>query len=401
MRLINPQIRVACVVLFVALAPTLVVAGALGIAPFVEIGTSHDSNLFRLDDDTDTRSRTGGVARSDTITRGSIGAAVAWPISRQRVVVGGQVSEVRYNRFSQLDHSEHQARAALEFEVGPAVTGTVSYRRERRLDDFGNRDTTRSDFIQESHPQIETFIDVAPSWRVHTRAGQLRLDHSLESQDAFDREENSLLLEVQRLGLPGSVFGTGVEYTDGKYPGRNADELLSREFTQATAFASSNWRYSGLSTFTGRLGYTERDNSGGGNRDFSGITGNLGYVRTISGKTQASVEIFRQIFSVDEVDANFARDTGVLAQLLWKYSEKLGLTARLRHFNREFQGLPGFSDTREDEIDELTAELLYQPSPLLALVFDVAGENRDSSEPDESYDALRVGLALRLTLDTD
>ena len=156
-----------------------------------------------------------------------------------------------------------------------------------------------------------------------------------------------------------------------------------------------------MSTFRGRLGYTRRDNSGAGDRDFNGVTGELAYVREISGKTTAVLQVFRQIYSVDNVDANFLREVGGQVQLRWAYSPNLGANVIYRHAEQDYESLPGFSDSRKDIRDELTAELVFQPFQVMSFIFNLTAESRDSNQPSESFESLRGGLALRLSLDTD
>lgn len=379
-----------------------VLAGALDVTPYAGYGIAADSNVFRLTDKDQARRVTGGTQRSDVIQHQKLGVLAEWPMSRQRLKVAGQVTHFDYNRFDRLDHSENDIGAALEFEAGPVIHGTVSYQRSRELDDFSNRDSIRPDFIRRQQPEIEGYLDVTPDWRVHTSAGYLRLDHSLDSQRRFDRRESQGLLALQYQGVANSLFGLGAEYIDGDYPGRDSNDLLSPSFRQTTVFTDLDWDYSDVSTIRAQLGYTRRDNAGGGNRDFDGPTGRLQYIRTLTGKTTLSAAISRQIYSVDNVDANSLRQTEARLNLRWTYSPKLSLVAGLGRRKQDYQALPGAGgNTRRDRLDELSAELIYQPYRFLALLFNATGEHRESNRADESYDALVGGVALRIALDGD
>lgn len=382
--------------------PVWAYAGAFGVVPYVEIGAQRDNNLFRVEDGGNNQAVNQSGPQSDTITRTAVGAAAEWPIARQKLLVGGEYRQLRYSEFDQLDTSENEVRAELEFSVGPAVTGALRYRRERRQDDFDNLDGTQTNFVTETNPNIEVLVSITPSWRVLTKAGHLRLDQTLPSQQAFNFREDGVSVEVQHLGVPGSILGVGVEYQEGEFPDRAAGGTLSQDFTQTTGFVTADWRYSGLSTFRGRLGYTQRDNSGGGgDRDFEGITGQFAYLRELTGKTNLQLEIFRQIFSVDDIDANFVEETGTQALLRWTYSTNLGAQVRYRYANQDYQTLAGATDNRVDKLSELAAELIFQPFRVLSFIFDLTFQDRDSNDPGESFDAIRGGMALRLSLDTD
>ncbi|GAB3679155.1 hypothetical protein [Salinisphaera aquimarina] len=383
------RISLCCALLPAIACTTPAFAGALRLSPFVEYGTEYNSNQF---------SEPESNRRSDSVQRATIGTLASWPVSRQRLVVSAQATRYRYSRFDMLDHSEYSGRGAWEFQLGPLVFGSLSYRQARYLQEFDNRDDRQPDFIREQEPQVDAYVAVSPDWRVHTTAGYLRLDHGLDSQRRFDRRETSATLAAEYTGKPGSVIGAGAEVIDGEYPGRESDDLFSRTFVQKTPFLRLDWKYSGVSRVQGRIGYTERDNSGGSDRDFTGTTGRIAYVRTLSAKTRVTVEFSREIFSVDDVDANFVRDTGGQISLAWNYSPKLELAASAAHREQDYQTLTRAA-SRLDKVNRFQGELTYRPTRNLAVVFNGGIVDRNSAIPGESYDQWVGGIALRVTLD--
>ena len=368
-----------------------VYAGKLDWAPYLEYGVEHDSNIFSL----------AGDERADTSQRATLGILANWPVSRQTFVLAAQASAYRYTRFSRLDHSEHDARGAWKFMVGPAVYGTVSYQDQRYLEDFSDRASTEADYIRERKPQIEGYLGIMPDWRLRGQYARLDLTHSLGTSRRFDRRDNDGTLELQYMGAPGSEFGAGAEIVGGEFPGRPAGDPLARRFLQTTAFTAINWKYSGKSRFLTRLGYTWRQNSGisgnSANRDFAGFTGRLGYERTISGKTRLYTEVFREIYSDDNVDANYVRVTGAKLETTYTYSPKLDLMANASYRQRDYQALSG-GGSRRDDVSEFGAKMVYQPYRVLAVILNTGVVNRDSNRAGRSYNAVVGGLALRLTL---
>lgn len=379
-----------------------VYAGALGLAPYVEAGLGYESNVFRVEDQAEAQAILGTSQRNDTKRYGALGLAAELPYSRQRLTLAGEVSEVRYDRFEQLDHSENQLRGALEFEIGNFFNGTASYQRTRILGDFGNLDVAEPNFVTESEPRLEIFFEATPNWRLRNVLSRRQRDNSLSSQRSFNIEENLASLEVQRLGRPGSLLGIGAEVIDGSFPQREPGGLFANDFIQTTGFASAKWRYSGVSDFNGRLGYTNRDNSGGGSRDFSGVTGRFGYNYAASGKSRLYFALSRQIYSVENVDANFIRETAATGRWTWNYSPKLEANLELRHAQQDFESPAGTTtQDRSDTLDVATAGLTYSPFRVMALILNLGGERRDSNETGQSYEAFIAGLALRLTFDND
>ena len=360
-------------------------AGPLDVRPYVEYGAAHNDNLLAVPD---------SQARSDTVHETALGTLVEWPVANQRVIASGRVSRLRYQRFDELDHDEYEARARWEFRFGRVVYGSAGYRRQRYLDDFDNRQQAVTDFIDVSEPSLETYVQVHPDWRIRTLVSHLKLDHSLASQTRFNREETLASAELQYQGVESSLFGIGGEVIDGRFPGRSGDDPLAESFTQNSLFATFDWKYSGISRLRGRLGYTGRDSTGGSDRDFDGVTGRLAYIRTLSAKTTLTGEAFRAIYSVDDVDANFVRDTGVLLSLNWEYSPKLAIIASAGRREQNYQALAADA-SRRDTIDELTAELVYQPTREFSVAFTTAAAQRDSNLALANYDALSAGVTFR------
>lgn len=367
----------------------LVHAGELRLSPYVQYGATHNANLF---------SEPAQTARADNIERAAVGAFASWPISRQRATLAIEASRYRYQRFDALDHDEYDGRGAWTFEVGPLVYGVLSYDQRRYLQAFDNRDTREPDFIVEKQPEVDAYIAVTPDWQIHTRAGLLELDHSLDSERGFDREETSALAEVLYTGKPGSTVGAGAEIVDGRYPGREADGPLARDFVQRTPFLRLDWKYSGMSRFEARTGYTQRENGGGSDRDFTGATGRLAYIHTISPMTNITFEVSRQIFSVDDVDANYVQDTGGQIALDWDYGPNVTLSVIAARRKQDYQTLAQ-SASRIDTINRLESELTWRATPRVSLIFNASIIDRQSDFVGESYTQKLGGLAVRFTLD--
>jgi len=214
-------------------------AGPADFTPYAEYGVSADNNLFRLDDGGDSDNAGDGDrrrAKSDTVRHASVGVLVDWPVSRQTVHVAASASDYDYQRFDQLDHSENEIDTALDYNLGQAVSGTARYENVRRLEDFSNRDSTDPDFMRRQRIEIDNRVEITPNWRLRTRVGHLRLDHSLNTERRFDRREDDVLVAVEYVGSADSVAGVGVEHVDGKFPGREADDMFARSFDQNEAF---------------------------------------------------------------------------------------------------------------------------------------------------------------------
>ncbi|MAA74030.1 MAG: hypothetical protein CMN28_04935 [Salinisphaeraceae bacterium] len=380
-------------------------AGPLNFAPYVQLGFTHDTNLFRVNEDADGETR---AEESSNITRGALGADATWSYSRQEFEFEGFVRENRYSKFEYLDHTDYRGYGAWLYEFGSLISGTLDFLKVKELNNFEDLDVQQKDFRETTNPRLETFLSISPGLRLRSEVGYLDFEHSLPAQEVFNREESLYALEVQFLGKPGSQLGIGAEYIDGEYPDRLPGAIVPPEYDQIFGYVSADWAFSGKSRLSGRLGYSSRDAEGyavaanNDERDFDGVTGRLRYDRNVSGKTRLAASVYRLIYAVDDVDAVYVESTGLRGEAAWDYSPKLAFVAILGLSTDEYEAPTGaMAENREDDRFSLESQIIYEPIRQLAFIASLAGEERDSSQDDESYDYIRAGLAVRYTLDTE
>src|SRR6185295_5587218 len=99
------------------------------LAPLgVRLGTSlgWDSNVFRVPDDApDPQAFRGISGKSDTFRNTVYGLDLDKSYSRQRFTAGITKTEIRYNKFTSLDHDPLDYYGKLQWEVGPRVHGVL------------------------------------------------------------------------------------------------------------------------------------------------------------------------------------------------------------------------------------------------------------------------------------
>ena len=194
--------------------------------------------------------------------------------------------------------------------------------------------------------------------------------------------------------------GLGFRTLDGEYLQRNPDDNpdLATRYDDRTFDVRATWQPSGISTLDVRLGRTRRDLEPVQDQGFDGTTGRIELRRTVSGKTRARLAVYRDLFSVEDVDANFLEDTGVRTEVEWAATSKLGLTLFAEYVDRAYEG--GAVPTGEVQRREFTraggGTLRWQLLERLGLVLDLERDIERSNQEGESSAYWLASLMLRL-----
>lgn len=258
----------------------------------------YDSNVFRLPD-----------ATGDTTYNYGVVGGIDQTIGRQRVYASGTVRETRFADLTQLNYTNYNALAGVDWQTLYDLSGTVSYSTAQNLYNYGGTST-----IQSRAKNIENRDEVIVKGRWGA-ASLLSLDVSYTHRKLSysDPAYRSIALNQNgwSLGLnykPSALLtlGTAVRYTQGKYQ-------LSREFDRYDVDLTSTWVPTGLSTVTARLSYGERTSRNGASElDFRGTTGKLSWVYQPTGKLR--------------ITSAFSRDSGAESGFL---NSTIGDTSRL------------------------------------------------------------------------
>lgn len=380
-----------------------VAAVTFDLSPFAELGTRYERNLLRVESRQDAiaASPTGDDRISDTAHSLSGGVTFEADAGLQSLVATVQLSRADYQHFDQLDHSGYDSLFGWQWGVGRLWDGELGWRATRSLDSFDNRSGTARNFRSERQVRASAGLAVAASWRAEVLFRGDRRENTLLDRQRFDVDER--LLEVVALYVAQPVLraGVGVRRVDGEYPRRNAQQFpdLAREYQDIGIDLRATWQPSGISTLDARLGRTERSLDPVQSQDFNGALGHVEYRREISGKTAARLRVFRDLFAVENVDANFIESTGVRAGVTWAPRSKLEFELAGEYLDQVFAG--GNQSTnagrqRSDHERNGTLTIRWQILERLALVGDLEREIQQSSEPGRSAAWWRAGLKLRV-----
>jgi hypothetical protein len=300
---------------------------------FAQGGVMNDDNVLRLS----------SGERSDTILRWGVGARAEQLIAgRQRVLLEALGEYYDFNTFSELDHFAYGLRGEWLWELGNQLSGTLGYRRRKRLADIGEIQAPVKDMITEDRFSFAAAYRFAADWRLTGGAEWGNAEHSTRA--IADADAVTLRGGIVYVTPLANRIGLEVRRTEGEAP---VDETLvgpgafaGNEFTETEYAATLAYALGTMLRVGARLGYTERTYSLVQGRDFNGTSGRATVDWLPGAKTILSFEIFREPSAVLDTDALHVVRSGFSFGPSWAPTARLVLSARFSHEEREFEGDP-------------------------------------------------------------
>lgn len=355
----------------------------------------YNSNVFETSGSDEAFAQNGDTEQADNLLSYLAGLDVHYTAGQQKFRAGGDVREVTYDRFDQLDHTEHRVEGALDWRLGSATDGTIYAREQKHLASLADIGTSELTEQTERAAGASVNVNVTPTWRVEAAARGRRSELPLPLFPDFELRESGGTLGVKFIGLERVAIGVAAGYVSGEYTGVPD----AREFDETSLEVTADYILSGVSTLNARAGAVRREedrDDGGPSEDVDGFTGSLGYKRVLSEKTTVDAQVFQRIDSYI-AGANALIDTGVNAGVLWRATEKIAVNGRAYWVRSEFES--GGGEGRRDNLSVATLDVTYQVLTWLLLRPFAEYRDRSSNIDSEEFDAEIAGLEVRLVFD--
>jgi hypothetical protein len=242
----------------------------------------YDSNVFRLP-----------KAVGDTTYSFGLIGGIDQTIGRQRLYASGTVRDTRFSDLKQLNYTNYNALAGVDWQTLYDLSGTLSYSSAQSLYNYGGTSTilstaknieNRDEIIAKGRWGASSLLSLDTSY-THRK---LTYSDPAYKSNALNQNGWSVGLTYKPRAL--LTLGTALRYTRGKYQ-------LSRDFDRYDVDLTGTWVPTGLSTVTARLSYGNRKSRNGVSElDFKGTTGQLSWIYQPTGKLRFTTA--------------FSRDTG-------------------------------------------------------------------------------------------
>jgi hypothetical protein len=366
--------------------------GQTTFLPYASTQYEHNNNVFYLPNSSAAVSNNGDPTLGDSDLRTVAGTDLNFLWGRQRFYSTLEGRYIDYDHFSYLNHSEYLAKAGLDWKLLTAFDGTFLGSIERVMQPFAQRNTQTELAINLDRNVIgKVNFRITPEWRLETSVAYHDLDSPIQDFPEYGLTETTSHVAIKYLGFSNLTYGVSADYLDGEY--RNAP--TPGTYYQTNLDLTMTYAASGLSSFNGAVGHTQRD-QGQGQGNISALTGDLGYTRRLTGKTSLHVDLTRAVNSYIGAGGSEIDSTASL-QLNYQPTFKTGMTFGYQYTWSKFeaQTVPG-SDIvgRKDRLPGATFKLNYQALRWLLIQPYATYQRRSSNEEDFNFSSTIIGIQI-------
>jgi hypothetical protein len=381
--------------------------------PIATGGVEYNSNVFSLPGGTVPTTPPGNTQLGDVIgtVLGGINTDSLWGGDHLQLNLQGERFD--YAHFTALSHNEYRLGGNFDWFSGPLLDGTLSFTQARTM--TAPADTLSEQLeIQVDKVATATFrLGLTPVWRLDFAPRWHQLESPLPDYPDFGLHEAFAAASLNYLGIAKLTAGARFEYGDGIYHGI----VGATRYHQTTAGFTAQYAVTGLSSFNGQVGYTNRNSSfvnpadaaatipvaaGGGTiGTTSTLTGSLGVHRQISVKTSVDFKLFREVDSY-VAGANSEIGTGGSISAQWSPDFRFDIAARYSMETEDIQGdLATFNVlNRTDHVRSAGLDVRYHATHWLTLRPYFSRDQRSSSLYLANYSMNQVGLDLIAKFDS-
>jgi hypothetical protein len=360
----------------------------------------YNTNVFDLQSGTATPFGGTNLGDSYVAYGGKLDASYLW--SQQQFYATVLGNEYRYNRFTELNHSEYTLDGGWDWKVGRLWDGVLDVTRINSMVSFWNLIGTALVIQTEQRETGKAGVQVTPDWRAEFMGITRDVHQPQAVAPNLSLSEWQGQAAIKYTGTAGVTAGLTANYLKGSFS--NTGPNVVSDYNQKSAGLTATDEVTGLSTFRGQIGYTRRSLDIG-NTTISGVTGELYYKRALTGKTNLEMDLTRQI-NVYLASATSEIDTAATLTANWQATYKIGVVLA---YNFTYRQLPNQGNvlvggaivpTGAEQTQRLSLPSLsvtYVPVPWLLLKPYVNYQTRSSQNfVGGNFNATIVGLQFAL-----
>jgi hypothetical protein len=360
------------------------------------LGITHDSNLLRLGNGA---SASAGQSKSDTVTQTSLLAGFDQPFGRQRAFGNLSLRDARYSGNTSYNNQGYTLSTGLDWSTVERISGSLSASANRSLASFN---TAGIGLLPEKNLQdtlgigASVNVGLVTEYSLVANLGHRQLKNSLDisATKALDFEQDSGSIGVRWSPRASTTFGLSLSEVRGRYPKfiLNTDGSYSPDrYKQSGIDLSAQFQPSGVSTFDARVSLSKTKYDLNQARDFSGLTGTVGWNWQPAGRLKFSSRFTRdtgqnsyavQLFGVPGASEYTQLNNSVRLQADYEVSGKIAATTALQVTDRKLTNtvsLFNTSDTGRDTSTVLSVGARWAPLRSVVVGCDVSTEQRTAS----------------------
>ena len=361
----------------------------------------HDSNVFRLPGFVDPLLAVGVPSKSDTINVASVGLRIDKPYAQQRFQLDVTETAYRYSNFSFLNFDALEYRGAWLWHLTPRWSGALSAERRKALVSFADTQLFQRNLSTADNYRFSLDGSLFGGWHV--------LFGVFQSQQKYDQVVLPQSSSRTRGGEAGiryeNAAGSSLSVTrrsiNGDYLNRvvDATNFIDNAFHQDESELSADWKLSGNSVLNGRLTWVDRHHEHFAERNFSGVTGELSYIWTPTGKLRVDIVAKRDINSWWETFSSYRVDDSLSFTPTWQVSAKTAVRMRLERIKSDFRGpvSPPPGPLRRDIVNSVQLAVDWSPLRSVSSGASLQRQWRSSNKSGVEFDDTIASVNAKLT----
>jgi hypothetical protein len=332
---------------------------------------------------------------------------------QQKFSLNLQGEDFRYDRLTQLDHSEYTLAGSWAWHLLRDLSGSIEVRRQRSMVSFSNLIDSPLILETEQRETASAAYQVNPKWRVEGSGYTRTLDAPQPTAPNLRLLESQGQASLDYTGIARVVANLTGTYLEGNFQNNGSlENEIAASYHQATIGAGATYKVTGLSTFLGQIGYTDRQSDAGLN-EISAVTGAFSYLRNLTGKTTMNLQFSRQVNSY-LINSGSELDSNAGLVMNWQATIKTGVSLSYFYTYRQLPDQGFLPNTnRLDHVQNMMLQVNYielqggiprnrqagQAAPgWLSIKPYVEYQTRTSNYPFGGFNSISYGLLFTLEL---
>ncbi len=387
---LNNQVQcLACLMVF--LLPTQVLAALDKFSPYAYVRVIKDDNVFRSADN----------EQDETITHLVAGIDSDLKLSRQHILLSGNVDRSKYDDTGELDNTALDVRATWDWQIGNLWSGGLGTRYGREMTSFTQATTRNKEMRTAKVNFLEAGYQVHPDLRIFASVD--KSDVSYEDRKRLDRDSTGLQFDILYKNTLNTKLGIRARHVENELNnGFVAGVPVSNDYDENTLSGLLFWEATGISTFEASVGYTELSYDDLDDRDFQGLSSRLTYISKLTGKTRVNIAVWNETSSLRTEISSYVLTKGISISPRWLATPKISLDGDVSFTNEDFKGTNKVNQIlgipkRDDDTWLYRISANWDPTRGVRVSLSYRNEERDSSDDIRDFDDEQIDFKVQIT----
>jgi exopolysaccharide biosynthesis operon protein EpsL len=364
-----------------------------------------DSNVFRVPGNAaDPQLAQGLLGKSDRFTTTIFGLQLNKAYAQQRFLLDLSETLVRYDKFTLLNRDSSAYRGEWRWQLTPRISGVLSTDHSQAPIPFQDTAGNLQRNIATSTNRNFT-VDgwLFGGWHLIGGVSELERINSATFLGLPSIDQTTTEVGFNYVAASQSSVTATRRFTRGTNVGQAVDDtvlFIDNEYRMVETELKGTWILSGKSTLTGRLTHIERRNPNVPQRDFSGLSRQLVYAWTPTGRLTLNASAIRDVlpFALD-TSATYRIDTTLAVEPAWQVREKVSLSMRAARVQSDYLGpvVPIIGPSRSDVDRTLQFAVKWLPYRRVTIGATLRRELRASNIAAFGYSDTFAGINAALT----